>query len=519
MRTPLALAIVLVLVSCTGPGETASTPGSSVPPVETTAPATTDASSATTTDATSQPAVTSTEIADTFLPDPMEMTDQVIDFNGGASIGDSFYPELGNAGYDVGHVELAIDFRTVEDGHFTGEAILHVTPSEPIETFVIDTGTVLLTEVWEQTDLYPDEWLPARFGRESETEFRIGLGGVTDQPFKVRIAYRGFPEPMRHPSISFELGIRSGPDSWYAVSEPAGATTWFPANDHPLDKATYTISLTVDEGLQGIAGGILVATEEAIGGGTTYTWEHGHPISSYLVTLAVGVFSRVDREPVGGVILRDYIDPDARSAAGNLDRTAEILEWMVSVFGPYPFDAYGTLVVDEPFGGALENQTLPIHGPDALGTTVIVHEMAHQWYGDSVSVADWSDIWLNEGFATYAEWLWVEHNRGAALYTTVAEQGFQRYKEFTAPGQPSRAELFNGGVYVGGATVLHHLRVELGDGPFFALLKAYASEFAYGNASTEDFIDMAERFAARQLDDFFETWLSGEGEAYTPLGG
>ncbi len=492
--------IVAACSSTTGPATTDSAPApTSTIPAETEPTPTSTLPLTTTT--TTAPAVSAREV---FAG--------VRDGHGGASMGDSYYPRLGNGGYDVTHVDLAIDFRDLDRGGFAGVAALQVQPVEELASFVIDTGTLSIEEVRVNGSA-------ATFTTESNGEIRIALLTPSASPFELVIEYSGRPEPMFEPAISFEVGIRPGPDAWFAVSEPSGATTWFPANDHPLDKATYTISLTVDDGLTGIAGGILTGSDAAIGGGTTFTWDHRHPVASYLVPLAVGRFEMVERESVEGVAIRDFIDPDIeRGLLGNLDNTGEFLAWMIGVFGDYPFDAYGTLALDVTFGGALETQTLATHGADALGSTVIIHEMAHMWFGDSVSVADWSHIWLNEGFATYSQWLWVEHDRGVDLYNKVARSGFDGYRGLRAPGTPAPNDLFNGGVYVGGASVLHALRIEIGDGAFFALLKAWAQDNAYGNVTTGDFVDMAERFGARQLDDFFEIWLAGDGPEYVPLG-
>ena len=501
----LVLALVVLLAACSG----AASPTTIAP--TTSVPSTTEASTTTTVAPPSTMAPTTTAVPETTTTSLPELFTGVRDGVGGASLGDSYYPRLGNSGYDVLDVVLDVDFRGLDDGAFSGVATLLVAPLEPLSSFVLDTGTLDLQEVTV-------DGVAAMFEEESSEEHRITPVTSVQAPFELVVVYDGVPEPKRDAAIPFGVGLRPATDSWYAVSEPSGATTWFPANDHPLDKATYTVRLTVDEGLVGISGGLLVDVVSAEGGGSTFTWSSEFTMTSYLVPLAVGDFDRVERGFVDGILVRDYVDPDIdRPLLDDLERVPEILEWMIGVFGPYPFEAYGTLALDTDFGGALETQTMSTHGPSALGTNVLVHELAHQWFGNSVSVADWSDIWLNEGFATYSEWLWIEHDRGRGLYDAVTASMYEAYRQLPAPGNPRPDDLFNGGVYVGGASVLHALRVEIGDDAFFEVLRSWAAEQAYANGTTEEFVELVSRVVERSLDEFFEVWLSGDGPSYVPL--
>ncbi len=503
MRGVAGLVFVLALAGCTT-ATTTSIPPAAVPPTTTSSttagPVTTTTLGATTT----APHVRTT----TALP---ELFAGVIEGAGGASIGDSYYPRLGNSGYDVLEVTLDLDFRGLDEGRFEGVAYLTMEAQEPLGSFVLDTGTLDLREV-------AIGGVAASFVEESPEEHRITPSSPVEGRFTVMIAYDGVPEPKSDAAIAMGVGLRPAADAWFAVSEPSGATTWFPANDHPLDKATYTVHLTVEGGLVGVSGGLLESVEPADGGGATYTWSSEFTMTSYLVPLAIGDFDRVDRGVVGAVRVRDYVDPDIDPPLlEDLERVPEILEWMVGVFGSYPFEAYGTLALDTDFGGALETQTMSTHGPHALFERVLVHEVAHQWFGNSVSVADWSDIWLNEGFATYAEWLWIEHDRGRDAYDEVTAAMYDAYRRFPPPGSPPADDLFNNGVYVGGAWVLHAFRVEVGDDAFFEVLRSWAEEYAYGNGSTEDFVGLASRIVERSLDDFFQVWLSGNGPSSVPL--
>jgi len=198
-----------------------------------------------------------------------------------------------------------------------------------------------------------------------------------------------------------------------------------------------------------------------------------------------------------------------------------MIDYFSGIYGQYPFEVYGSMVMNTDFESALENQTLSIYGIDMIdyedveGTELTVaHELSHQWFGDSISVADWGDIWLNEGFATYSEGLWIEHLDGREalddwvdyLYTEVIT--YPDY--FVAPGDPPADDLFNGGVYVWGGLTLHALRLEVGDETFFEILPAYFERYQGGNATTADFIAVAEEVSGKDLKEFFDNWLYGK---------
>jgi aminopeptidase N len=244
-------------------------------------------------------------------------------------------------------------------------------------------------------------------------------------------------------------------------------------------------------------------------------------MASYLATVVIGAMEIVE-DPVStaeaGVRVRNVLPPDlATTPPAILATQGEMIAFLSEVFGPYPFEVYGIAVVDG-FEAALENQTLSILGRDMTDfpqffETVLVHELAHQWFGNSVTPADWGDIWLNEGFATYAEWLWVEHKRGdAALAATVqgSRNQISLSSQLPPPGNPPANDLFNGSVYVRGALVLHALRAEIGDDDFFETLTTYVAKYRDSNASTTDFINVAEAVSGVDLEDLFDRWLYGE---------
>jgi aminopeptidase N len=241
----------------------------------------------------------------------------------------------------------------------------------------------------------------------------------------------------------------------------------------------------------------------------TFAFEAHDPMASYLATLNVAEFAVLESEGPGGIPIRIYHPPDSTEAElAAFRRQGEILEFLATVFGPYPFEAAGAVISSEPAAGALECQTLPVYGR-GCDVEIILHELAHQWFGDSVSVDLWRDLWLNEAFASYAEWLWLENTSGVDAYDEKARHTYLqlRRSKTGAPFDPGVAQAFSGRVYERGPFVLHGLRREVGDEVFFDLLTSWVETRRNGNASTADFVAHASRCAGRDLTPFFDAWL------------
>ncbi len=447
---------------------------------------------------------------------PPTKTQAPLDPNAGADgMGDSLYPDFGNGGYQVERYTLDIDVHDVATSDLTGLAMIDAQALQRLNSFNLDfigfeiTGiTVNGVEAEFERDRQELTVFPARSLAESE-------------PFTVEVRYEGSPDVLYSQALHFQTGWVTYDGGVFVLSEPDGAASFFPANDHPRDKALFTFRVTVPEPYEVAANGLLIETVDN-GDTNTFLFEVRDPMTTYLATININEFDVETMESETGVLIRNYY---AVGLPDNINepfaRQGEMIDHFSELFGPYPFEVYGALVMDTEFGAALENQTLSIFGLDMVDLNnvewteyVVAHELAHQWFGDNVSVADWSDIWLNEGFATYGEDLWAEPLHGPAGmddYVTGLYEEVSQFSEFyPPPGSPRANDLFNGGVYYRGALTIHALRLEIGDEAFFDVLKAYQEKYQDGNASTEDFIAMAEEVSGEQLDDFFEAWLYDE---------
>jgi aminopeptidase N len=354
---------------------------------------------------------------------------------------------------------------------------------------------------------------PAEQKRESnELVVTPAAGLPEDATFTTVVTYAGVPQPITSPELGTG-GWLSTPTGAVALGQPESASSWFPVNDHPSDKATFALEMTVPSGISALSNGVPGEKTEK-DGWTTWRWAESEPMASYLSTVVIGDF-RVTTGTHQGKPLVTAVD-NSLPRNGNADRamarTGEIADFLSTVFGPYPFDAYGGIVVaDNRIRYALETQSRPVYG-DAFFTQqvsdwVVAHELAHQWFGDSVSLAAWKDIWINEGFATYAEWLWNEHDGGPSVQSAF-DQEYAATNWADPAYDPGIGELFGGAVYNRGGLTVHALRREVGDDAFFKILQTWTSEKRNANATTEDFIALAERVSGKPLREFLMSWLT-----------
>jgi len=463
---------------------------------------------------TTTAAPTTTTTTTTAAPTTTTIAPEAAATIGAAGIGDEYYPTLGNGGYDVQHYELNMMY-TPEANTLHANVVITAIATQDLDAFNLDFVGFEIAELLV-------DGTPAAYERHGSElvitpEARIGNG----DPFAVAVTYAGNPGPTASPAFPrIAMGWRKGPaGEVYVVAEPDAARSWFPANDHPLDKATFLYNITVPDDHAVAATGEFLGTEPGhqAGDTLTYTWRMDTPMAPYLATIVAGrgylLVEDAASSEAAGIPIRNFLPADlvADPPAALADQ-GEMVAVLEEAFGPYPFDRYGIAVVGD-FNAALENQTLSVFGRSMVNTpffgSVLVHELAHQWFGDSVSVAQWSDIWLNEGFATFAELLWIEHVNGRDIYDEQVANRRQSaaFADYPPPGLPPPDDLFNGGVYQLGGLLLADLREEIGDDSFFTLLKTYTREFRDGNATTEDFIRLAEEVSGQDLDEFFRVWL------------
>jgi aminopeptidase N len=421
---------------------------------------------------------------------------------GAPGLGDPYFPRMGNGGYDVQHYDLRLTVD-LEKKTIAGEAVITARATQDLGRFNLDfTGL--------QVDSVKVDGAEAGFALAlNELEITPVKTIPNGAGFTVDIAYHG--TPVGALNEGYLDGWSFYPEGVIVAGEPDGAETWFPVNNHPSDKATYSFAITVDGDYQVAANGVLRGAVSNGDGTTTYTWAMDDPMASYLATVAIGKFDLIEDTSPAGIPVRSYITPDFREDVEPvIRRIPEILDFYQSVFGPYPFDAGGVVVHDLPLMFALENQTLVVMGA-FFNESVVAHELAHMWFGDSVSVAEWSEIWLNEGFASYAEVLWIEHSQGRAEADKDVAHRYQVIAGWTNDiipiGDPGADMIFSLQVYDRGALTLHALRLLVGDEPFFRILRTYADRYEGGIACTEDFTVLAEEISGMDLDAFFDDWL------------
>jgi aminopeptidase N len=436
---------------------------------------------------------------------------------GAPGIGDPYYPLLGNGGYDAIHYTIDLDLDIAAGTIVEATTTIDALATQDLSTFnfdfrgpSIDAVTVDGTPAdWERDDgeltITPAQPLPA------------------GEPFQTEVRYHGTPQVDENDR--FERGWWTTDHSIFAVGEPAGSDVWYPVNGHPRDKATYTLVVTVPEPYQVVANGLLDSVARSTGAAgnpstATFTWDNQEPTASYLVMFHAAELDVTFDQGLDGITLIEAFPPDLSHKETRLfDRVPEIINVFTELFGPYPFPSLGnTVFADTSFNAALETQTMIGYDRSAISERTIAHEIAHQWFGDSVSPARWQDVWLNEGFARYAEILWAEAAHGpdaaaAALQRQIG--GFATVSRTTDGAgvlisDPGADHLFTEVEYAGGALVLDDLRERLGDEMFFQLLQEWAARYRYSTATTEDFIALAEEVSGEDLDAFFTDWL------YTP---
>ncbi|MEW2357337.1 M1 family metallopeptidase [Spirillospora sp. NPDC029432] len=436
---------------------------------------------------------------------------------GAPGAGDPYFPDMGNGGYDVAHYDIGLKYDPATKG-IQAVTSIKARATQNLSRFNLDFLGPLKISALRVNGA------KAAYKRTGAQELEITppKGLRKDGRFTVTVAYSGVPQTINDPALGTSGWIPTA-DGAVMLNQPFGAATVYPVNDHPTDKATYTITLTAPENLTTLANGDF-AGKATRGGWTVSHWRMKQPMASELSMLAIGkydVISGKTKDGVPNITATDQgLNISAENARSFHQQTEDIQAFLQGNFGRYPFGSTGGIVAKAGVGYALETQGRPMydlaHRPGSIPSPgLIAHELAHQWYGDSVTPERWADIWLNEGFATYSEWMLAEKQDGKSVqesfdevYATPADAAL--WKPKTA--DPGRDNIFHGTVYDRGAMTLHVLRKEIGEKDFAKLIKAWPTANRDGNVSTRDFIRFAEKISGEQLDGLFQKWVYTSGK-------
>jgi aminopeptidase N len=458
---------------------------------------------------------------------PAAVASQRPHFTPGADgIGDPYFPLEGNGGYDVQHYDLAFSYDPATK-RIDGTNTITARATQNLSRFDLDLQQLDVSKV----TVNGRSATFTRQGQELTITPRHGL--PKNRRFVVAVTYGGVPQTIIGSPVVFgsPYGFVHTDDGAFMGDEPNASSTWFPSNDHPSDKASYTFRVTVPKDRQVIANGNLVS-QKTKGDKSTWVWDEKYPMATYLATADIGQWQFKTGRTPGGIRETVALDPKLIGRDPNhpdpmaffFDTTAEVTDLWSKTFGKYAFDSTGAIADlatynGQPIGFSLETQTRPLYS-DVRSAGTIAHELAHQWFGDAVSVRDWNDVWLNESFATFAGYLYAEKHGGA----TVHDAALGVYNRHSATdtwwnvkiADPQRDTMFHDRVYSGGGMVLEFLREKIGDDAFFKLLHTWFEQHKYGNGSTEQFTALANQISHQDLSSFFQTWLYSTGKPPLP---
>jgi len=416
-------------------------------------------------------------------------------------------------GFTVSHYDLTLDYR-VATNRLDAVAVVTANATEDLAGISLELASLKVTEVLVN-GRRPARW---RHQRGLMT-VRLAAPLRAHEEFAVTVRYGGKPGPLLGPWG--DVGWEELADGVLVAGQPDGAASWFPCHNSPADKAAFRITVTAESLYTVVCNGRLVS-RTALSARERWVYEMAQPMSPYLATVQVGRYESFELAsgPIRQVV---FAPPKLRHAVmDDLARQPQMMDVFRDAFGPYPFVDYTVVVTDDVLEIPVEAQGLSVFGANHLDGTqtwerLVAHELAHQWFGNSLTVASWNEIWLHEGFACYAEWLWshasggeTAHQQAVAAYARLAELP----QDFLI-GDPDADHMFDDRLYKRGALALHSLRLTVGEEPFFAVMRAWAAENRHGTVSTQGFIDTAQRMTSTTLGGLFAAWL--ETEELPPL--
>lgn len=418
---------------------------------------------------------------------------------------DPYLPHNGNLGYRISRYDLELEYK-VAANRLTGTATLTATSYNQLRRFTLDLASTLSVSKVTVNDKR------VRFSHRSR---KLSITPDTPIPpggaMTIVIRYSGTPRPIRGPWG--EVGWEELTEGALCANQPNGAASWFPCDDHPVAKAPYRISITTDSPFYALANGVL-ESKRTHAAQTTWVYNQVEPMPTYLASIQIGLYKKkvlaTKPFPVHGLVPQRLL-PNFEIDFG---KQLEMIEAFVEMFGPYPFPTYSVVVTEDDLDIPIEATSLSIFGANHCDGTqhaerLVAHELAHQWFGNSVTLAHWRDIWLHEGFACYAEWLWSQRSggRSAAEWARVYYDKLAANPVRTPLTDPGPRDMFDDWIYKRGALTLHALRLTIGDGNFFALLHRWTEKYRYGSVTTEDFITLAANFSTTSLGPLWDAWL------------
>jgi aminopeptidase N len=429
-------------------------------------------------------------------------------YSGGQSqpVADPVYPNLGNPAIDVLHYQLALRWAP-STRTLSGTATLAIRATRDIDEIRLDFARPLRTD-----SVTVDGKAATATHRGNDLIVGAGQRLTRDARVVVAIRYHGRPRALVAPMVRKDIGtvgINVRPDgSVFALQEPYGALTWYPVNDQPSDEALYDVALTVPRGWAGVSNGVLRGTSRS-GDKVTFSWHAADPIASYLVALGIDRYQKHTATGPHGIPVSYWIRPQDRARAlPVLRKTPRMLAWLEKRFGRYPFASAGVFAIREDTG--METQTMVTLGRD-VPAEALLHELAHQWFGDSVGPRTWRAIWLNEGFATYIQFLLYDievlGQSQTRMLAGMRQLDGQLRRQHGPPGHYKPDHFASSNVYFPPALMLHEIRKTIGDKKFFAMMRDWAQQHRNVEVDRAVFTSWLNRYTGRNLTPLVNRWL------------
>lgn len=419
---------------------------------------------------------------------------------------DEYTPSSGNEGYTVTSYDLTLDYKVMSN-RLTAVAEITVIMQITSTNLTLDLRNLRVAKVSAHGASV------AKFA-QTDTKLKVSFTGsvLAGSTVILTVRYGGNPKPNR--SVWGEVGWEELEEGLLVASQPDGASSWFPCNDHPSNKAKFRFDVTADSPFTVIANGQLTS-KTVKSSRTRWVYESQEPMATYLATLQLGQFTALEL-PHDSVPMHAFIPADLRAeVTEDFGSQQRMLSYFEECFGPYPFEQYTVVVVDEELEIPLESQGISVFGRNHADGNhsedrLIAHELAHTWFGNSLTVSEWKHIWLHEGFACYAEWLWSEHDGGLSA-DALARSHWKRLSLLPQDlllSDPGPSLMFDDRIYKRGALLLHALRLTMGDQKFFMMLRAWTGRHNLANVTTGNFLTLAREFGGADAVSLVLAWLN-----------